>query len=112
MATRQDLARSGQRAAPAAAVDVPTGLAASDDAMALALALPTSFSLLLDNARHLVAPHATHIVASQSCAPKLISQFINQQSAANLDASCLNQELRKPFFTNANGVALLTADQE
>jgi pimeloyl-ACP methyl ester carboxylesterase len=66
----------------------------------------------MPNARHLVAPHATHIVASQSCAPKLISQFINQQSAANLDASCLNQELRKPFFTNANGVASLTAEQE
>lgn len=64
------------------------------------------------NARHLVAPYATHIVASQSCAPKLISQFINEQSAANLDASCLNQELRKPFFTNANGVASLTAEQE
>lgn len=66
----------------------------------------------MPNARHLVAPHATHIVASQSCAPKLISQFINQQSAANLDASCLNQELRKPFFTNVNGVASLTAEQE
>ena len=66
----------------------------------------------MPNARHLVAPHATHIVASQSCAPKLISQFISQQSAANLDASCLNQELRKPFFTNANGVASLTAEQE
>lgn len=66
----------------------------------------------MSNARHLIAPHATHIVASQSCAPKLISQFIDQQSAAALDSSCLNQELRKPFFTNANGVASLTADQE
>lgn len=66
----------------------------------------------MPNARHLIAPYATHIVASQSCAPKLISQFISQQSAANLDASCLNQELRKPFFTNANGVASLTAEQE
>lgn len=66
----------------------------------------------MSNARHLVAPHATHIVASQSCAPKLISQFITQQSATALDSSCLNQELRKPFFTNANGVASLTADQE
>lgn len=66
----------------------------------------------MSNARHLVAPYATHIVAAQSCAPKLISQFINQQSAVELDSSCLQQELRKPFFTNANGVALLTADQE
>lgn len=57
----------------------------------------------MSNARHLIAPHATHIVASQSCAPKLISQFINQQSADALDASCLQQELRKPFLTNANG---------
>lgn len=66
----------------------------------------------MSNARHLVAPYATHIVASQSCAPKLISQFIEQQSATSLDSSCLNQELRKPFFTNANGVVSLTADQE
>ena len=61
------------------------------------------------NARHLVAPHATHIVASQSCAPKLISQFINQQSAAELDERCLQQELRKAFLTNANGTAMPTA---
>jgi pimeloyl-ACP methyl ester carboxylesterase len=61
------------------------------------------------NARHLVAPHATHIVASQSCAPKLISQFINQQSAAELDERCLHQELRKAFLTNANGTAMPTA---
>lgn len=61
------------------------------------------------NARHLVAPHATHIVASQTCAPKLISQFINQQSAAELDERCLQQELRKAFLTNANGTAMPTA---
>ena len=63
------------------------------------------------NARHLVAPHATHIVASQSCAPKLISQFINQQSAAELDERCLQQELRKAFLTNANGTAMPTATE-
>lgn len=66
----------------------------------------------MSNARHLIAPHATHIVASQSCAPKLISQFIEKQSASELDSSCLELELRKPFITNANGVALLTVDQE
>lgn len=63
------------------------------------------------NARHLVAPHATHIVASQTCAPKLISQFINQQSAAELDERCLQQELRKAFLTNANGTAMPTATE-
>ena len=63
------------------------------------------------NARHLIAAHATHIVASQTCAPKLISQFINQQSSAALDARCLQQELRKPFLTNANGTAMSTATE-
>lgn len=63
------------------------------------------------NARHLIAPHATHIVASQTCAPKLISQFINQQSASALDERCLQQELRKAFFTNANGTAMPTATE-
>lgn len=61
------------------------------------------------NARHLIAPHATHIVASQTCAPKLISQFINQRSASALDDNCLKQELRHPFLTNANGTAMPTA---
>lgn len=63
----------------------------------------------MSNARHLVAPHATHIVASQSCAPKLISQFINQQASEQLDAECLQQELRKPFLTNANGTGVSNA---
>ena len=66
----------------------------------------------MSNARHLIAPHATHIAASQSCAPKLISQFIEKQSSSELDSSCLELELRKPFITNANGSALLTVDQE
>ncbi|WP_423187949.1 alpha/beta fold hydrolase [Alishewanella sp. d11] len=66
----------------------------------------------MSNARHLIAPHATHIVASQSCAPKLISQFIEKQSASELDSGCLELELRKPFITNANGAAQLTVDQE
>ncbi|MGP9799836.1 alpha/beta hydrolase [Rheinheimera sp. NSM] len=63
----------------------------------------------MGNARHLIAPHATHIVASQTCAPKLISQFINLQSASALDDSCLQQELRKAFLTNANGAVMPTA---
>lgn len=63
----------------------------------------------MSNARHLIAPHATHIVASQTCAPKLISQFINQQSASTLDDNCLKQELRHPFLTNANGTAMTAA---
>lgn len=58
------------------------------------------------HAKHLIAPEATHIVASQtSCAPKLISQFIAEQSVEALDGSCLEQPLRQPFLTNANGIA-------
>ncbi|MCC5827413.1 MAG: alpha/beta fold hydrolase [Alkalimonas sp.] len=59
----------------------------------------------MTNARHLIAPHATHIVATQSCAPQLISQFIAEKSAEALDSSCLEQDSRKPFMTNANGTA-------
>ncbi|MDP4530170.1 alpha/beta hydrolase [Alkalimonas delamerensis] len=62
------------------------------------------------HAKHLIAPEATHIVASQSrCAPKLISQFISEQSVEALDGSCLEQPLRQPFLTNANGIAMPTA---
>lgn len=66
----------------------------------------------MTQATHLIAPFATHIVAAQSCAPKLISQFINEKSSNGLDASCLQKELRKPFLINANGAAAPVAGEE
>ena len=60
--------------------------------------------LELNNATHWVAPTATHGVVSQTCASKLIRQFVDQASTDNIDTSCLQKDTRKQFFLNVNGV--------
>ncbi len=62
----------------------------------------------MKNAVHWVAPHATHIVASQTCAPKLIAKFVQQKGIQDIDASCLQNDGRKPFFTNENGPLMVS----
>ncbi|MBQ4849439.1 alpha/beta hydrolase [Pseudoalteromonas sp. MMG012] len=57
----------------------------------------------MKNARHLIAPTATHGVVSQTCAAKLVSEFINKKSAETLDASCLEKNNTTQFFMNLNG---------
>ncbi|KAF7774041.1 hypothetical protein PCIT_a0425 [Pseudoalteromonas citrea] len=57
----------------------------------------------MENATHLIAPSATHGVVSQTCAAKLVGQFIDKKSAQELDASCLEKDNRKQFFMNLNG---------
>jgi pimeloyl-ACP methyl ester carboxylesterase len=64
----------------------------------------------LKNATHLVAPTATHIVAGQSCANKLIAKFYDEKTVGDFDTSCLEEDTRKQFFMNINGPA--TADKE
>ena len=58
------------------------------------------------NATHLVAPTATHGIGSQTCAPKIIAKFIDQQSMQNIDTTCIDEPNDKPFFMNINGVAV------
>ncbi|RRS07105.1 alpha/beta hydrolase [Pseudoalteromonas sp. J010] len=65
----------------------------------------------LTNATHLVAPTATHIVASQSCANKLIAKFYDEKAVGDFDTSCLQEDTRKQFFMNINGPASI-ADKE
>ncbi len=58
----------------------------------------------LKNATHWVAPTATHGVVAQTCASKLIRQFVDQASTDNIDTSCLDRDTRQQFFLNVNGV--------
>ncbi|PCK31840.1 alpha/beta fold hydrolase [Pseudoalteromonas piscicida] len=62
----------------------------------------------LSNATHLIAPTATHIVASQSCANKLIAKFYDEKAIGDFDTSCLDEDTRKQFFMNINGPATAT----
>ncbi|TMO69556.1 alpha/beta fold hydrolase [Pseudoalteromonas aurantia] len=57
----------------------------------------------MKNATHLIAPSATHGVVSQTCAAKLVGQFIDKKSVQELDVSCLEKDNRKQFFMNLNG---------
>ncbi|MCF2908242.1 alpha/beta hydrolase [Pseudoalteromonas sp. DL2-H2.2] len=64
----------------------------------------------MKNARHLVAEQATHGVAAQSCADKLVAEFINHTEPKELDASCLEKAAVRRYFMNPNGPAV--ASQE
>jgi pimeloyl-ACP methyl ester carboxylesterase len=57
----------------------------------------------LSNGRHIVAPYATHGVASQTCADQIVEQFISGVLPEELDASCIEKGVERRFFINANG---------
>lgn len=57
------------------------------------------------DATHLVAPTATHGIGSQTCAPKIVAQFIEQKTMQGINTDCINEENDKQFFMNINGVA-------
>ena len=60
----------------------------------------------LPNSRHLVAPNASHTIASHTCANSLIAEFIETADVSALDGSCLQQQRLKPFVLNQNGAGL------
>ncbi|BDY05576.1 alpha/beta fold hydrolase [Ferrimonas sp. YFM] len=62
----------------------------------------------LSNSLHLIAPYATHGVAFQSCAPRIIQAFIDSGSIENLETDCLKMDTRRAFYLNANGVEPVT----
>jgi len=57
----------------------------------------------LGNARHLVGPAQGHGLAMVGCVPRLIGEFIENGSHADLDASCVEREPPMPFFLSFQG---------
>ena len=56
----------------------------------------------LASARHVVVPGVAHGTSFSGCVPSLISDFIRDGSAAQLDLACVKELKRSPFFvTNA-----------
>lgn len=49
------------------------------------------------NARHLTVPATGHGAAGVGCVPKLMAQFLQEGTAANLDPACIEQVKRPPF---------------
>jgi len=55
------------------------------------------------NAKNVVVPGSGHGTFSHGCVLKLIDQFLNAGTAANLDTSCANRVERPPFFLGPSG---------
>ena len=64
----------------------------------------------LTNAKHLVAPYATHGVAYQSCANNLIAELVRTGSVKDLDGECLKKDVRRSFYLNASSVEPLATE--
>ncbi|MGS0681044.1 alpha/beta hydrolase [Shewanella sp. 125m-7] len=92
------------------ASDIPTLLLSGE----LDPATPPSWGELamekLTNAKHFVAPYATHGVAYQSCGNDLIAELVEQGSVAELDAKCLQEDIRRNFYLNASTVEAIPSD--
>jgi pimeloyl-ACP methyl ester carboxylesterase len=89
--------------------DIPTLLLSGE----IDPATPPSWGELamekLTNAKHFVAPYATHGVAYQSCANNLIADLVRSGSVNDLDGECLKKDVRRSFYLNASSVEPLNA---
>ncbi|GGB57590.1 alpha/beta hydrolase [Shewanella inventionis] len=61
----------------------------------------------LTKSKHLIAPYATHGVAYQSCGNDLIAQLVDQGSLKDINGECLQKDVRRSFYLNANTVETL-----
>ncbi len=57
----------------------------------------------LPNSKHVIVPGVAHGTLSAGCVPDLIERFIRAGSAAGIDASCVEQLRRPPFFLPPKG---------
>jgi pimeloyl-ACP methyl ester carboxylesterase len=87
--------------------DIPTLLLSGE----LDPATPPNWGALaqekLTQSKHLIAPYATHGVAGQSCGNDLVAQLVDQGSVKDLDGACLQKDVRRSFYLNANTVEAL-----
>ncbi len=65
----------------------------------------------LTNAKHFIAPYASHGVAGQSCGNELIAQLVDSGSVAELDSECLNNDVSRNFYLNASTVEAIPLDE-
>ena len=57
----------------------------------------------LPNARHIVVPGTGHGTLGQGCVSRLVREFLDNTNAGELDAGCVEQVRRPPFFVNNVG---------
>jgi pimeloyl-ACP methyl ester carboxylesterase len=87
--------------------DIPTLLLSGE----LDPATPPNWGALaqekLSKSKHFIAPYATHGVAYQSCGNDLVAQLVEQGSVKDIDGECLQKDVRRSFYLNANTVETL-----
>ena len=87
--------------------DIPTLLLSGE----LDPATPPNWGALaqekLTKSKHFIAPYATHGVAHQSCGNDLVAQLVDSGSVKDIDGSCLQKDVRRSFYLNANTVEAL-----
>ncbi|MDD8060691.1 alpha/beta hydrolase [Shewanella metallivivens] len=87
--------------------DIPTLLLSGE----LDPATPPNWGALaqekLTKSKHFIAPYATHGVAYQSCGNDLVAQLVEQGSIKEIDGKCLQKDVRRSFYLNANTVEAL-----
>lgn len=90
--------------------DIPTLLLSGE----IDPATPPSWGELamekLTNAKHFIAPYATHGVAYQSCANNLVAELVRTGSVKDLDSECLQKDVRRSFYLNASSVEPITTE--
>jgi pimeloyl-ACP methyl ester carboxylesterase len=57
----------------------------------------------LPNSKHIVIPGTGHTAGSTGCGQRIMREFIEEGSAANLDTSCVSRVQRPPFFLSPAG---------
>jgi pimeloyl-ACP methyl ester carboxylesterase len=57
----------------------------------------------LPNSKHLVVPGVGHGTMGAGCVPRLVSRFLDDGTAANLETACIEQLRRPPFFVSDTG---------
>lgn len=83
--------------------DIPSLLLSGHYDPATPPAWADHLSETLTNAKHVVFPYATHSVAGQTCAPKLMAELIDGVPPAELNDSCRSRNIERLFFIDANG---------
>ena len=85
------------------AVDIPTLILSGD----LDPVTPPSWGQQIagawKNARHLTVPATGHGAAPAGCVPKLMAQFLQEGTAANIDPACIQLVKRPPFVLGPAG---------
>jgi hypothetical protein len=58
----------------------------------------------LPNSHHIIAKNTSHIVATSTCADKIVNEFLTKKDPKALDESCLDDTPEVTFMTSVNGI--------